>query len=151
VTLRKATRSLLRTTINLTNSSTEICNHLNKDLSLSSLLSKTITSTPQLYVDADHHSKNGTATNVKGEQEKGEARFELLVLSLGLMINFVQESEKVKDIVLGMNLATDIKNIFETLIARDVSSLVLFSSFAFFLALCDATYDRNMRIMRWDI
>jgi hypothetical protein len=37
------------------------------------------------------------------------------------MINFVQESEKVKDIVLGTNLATDIKNIFEILIARDVS------------------------------
>lgn len=118
VALRKATLSLLRTTINLTNSSTEICNHLNKDLSLPSLLCKTITSTPQLYVDADHHSKNGPAANLKEEQEM---RFELLVLSLGLMINFVQESEEVKDIILGTSLATDIKDIFETLIARDVS------------------------------
>jgi hypothetical protein len=119
-TLRKATLSLLRTTINLTNSSTEICNHLNKDLSLPSLLCKTITSNPQLYVDADHHSKSGPVANVKEEQEKGESRFELLVLSLGLMINFVQESQEVKDIVLGTNLANDIKDIFETLISRDV-------------------------------
>lgn len=66
---------------------------------------------------------------MKEEQEKGEARFELLILSLGLMINFVQESEEVKDSVLGTSLATDIKDIFETLIARDVPALpsILFS------------------------
>lgn len=60
------------------------------------------------------------------EHEKKESRFELLLLSLGLMINFVQESDKVKDLVLSAPLAADIKRIFEKLIARKVLLLIPF-------------------------
>jgi len=108
--------------INLTNSSNEICEFLNKDLSLSTLLAKTITSNPKHYSDADHSStsKSTNPAIAKEDQEKAESRFELLLLSLGLMINFVQESELVKDLILSHPLADDIKTIFETLINGDV-------------------------------
>lgn len=108
--------------INLTNSSNEICEFLNKDLSLSTLLAKTITSNPKHYSDADHSpaSKSTNPAIAKEDHEKAESRFELLLLSLGLMINFVQESDLVKDLILSHPLADDIKTIFETLITGDV-------------------------------
>jgi hypothetical protein len=131
-TLRKATLSFLRVCINLTNSSSQICeflnNNNNKDLSLAKLLVNTITSNPQHYSDADHHHHSRTApkdspTLAREEQEKPESRFELLLLSLGLMINFIQESDLVKDRILSTPLANDIKTVFETLITRDVPPL----------------------------
>jgi hypothetical protein len=37
------------------------------------------------------------------------------------MINFIQESETVKDQVLSTRLGTDIKDVFESLVAREVT------------------------------
>ena len=127
VARRSATLSFLRVCINLTNSSNEICEFLNKDLSLSTLLAKTITSNPKHYSDADHSpaSKSTNPAIAKEDHEKAESRFELLLLSLGLMINFVQESDLVKDLILSHPLADDIKTIFETLITGDVFPSIL--------------------------
>jgi hypothetical protein len=117
------TLSFFRVCINLTNSSSYVCEYLNTDLSLSTLLVKIIASDLQRYSDSDYHdttSKDGSSFSQEDDQERKESRFELLLLSLGLMINFIQESETVKDRVLSTRLGTDIKDVFESLIAREV-------------------------------
>jgi hypothetical protein len=117
--------SFLRVCINLTNSSTAICESLNKDLSLATLLTNVITSDSQRYCDAEYPHDTGSVDDTSSiqeeEHEKKESRFELLLLSLGLMINFVQESDMVKDMVLSSSIATNIKDIFERLIEKEVS------------------------------
>src|SRR5271169_1030699 len=122
--LRKATLSFLRVGINLTNSSSAICQALNYDIALTSILTKAVTADPKRYTDADYHldtmsHDDGSSINEE-EHEKRESRFEVLLLSLGLMINFVQESDQVKDMILSSPLANDIKRVFEKLIALDV-------------------------------
>jgi hypothetical protein len=91
---------------------------------------KVITSDPQRYCDADYPqdttSVDGSTSTQEEEHEKKESRFEILLLSLGLMINFVQESDNVKGLVLSAPLATDIKRIFEKLLAREVLLLIPF-------------------------
>lgn len=144
-TLRKATLSFLRVGINLTNSSNETCEALNNDISLATILTKVITADPKRYTDADYRSDttshdDGSSINEE-EHEKRESRFEVLLLSLGLMINFVQESDQVKDMILSSPLANDVKRVFEKLMSREVfcspSILVLIN--------------RNLQIMRWGI
>jgi hypothetical protein len=118
------TLSFLRVCINLTNSSSFVCESLNTDLSLSTLLVSIIASDLQRYSDSDYHdtaSKDGSSSSQEEDQERKESRFELLLLSLGLMINFIQESETVKDQVLSTRLGTDIKDVFESLVAREVT------------------------------
>jgi hypothetical protein len=126
VVLRKATLSFLRVCINLTNSSGEICEYLNTDTKLSTILTKIITIDPLRFSDTDYRndmtSSDDISYNHEEEQEKRESRFEVLVLSLGLMINFVQESDKVKDLVLKSPLSNDIKKIFEKLISLEALS-----------------------------
>jgi hypothetical protein len=122
--LRKVTLSFLRVCINLTNSSSFVCESLNTDLSLSTLLVRIIASDLQRYSESDYHdtaSKDGSFSSHEDDQERKESRFELLLLSLGLMINFIQESETVKDQVLSTRLGTDIKDVFESLVAREVT------------------------------
>jgi hypothetical protein len=124
-TLRKATLSAFRVCINLTNSSGYICESLNTHLSLSTMLVKVIASDLQRYSDSDYHdtaSKDGSISSHEFQEIK-ESKFELLLLSLGLMINFIQESETVKDLVLSTHLGNDIKNVFEKLIDREVDIL----------------------------
>ena len=111
--------------INLTNSSAEICESLNTDTSLSNILTRVITENPERYFDEDYRSDRTShleSSSISEEQEIKESRFEVLLLCLGLMINFVQESDKVKDIILASPLAGSIKTVFENLISRDVSS-----------------------------
>jgi len=124
VILRKATLSFLRVCINLTNSSGEIAESLNTDTSLSTILTKVITADTQRYSDTDYRNDINSSDDISStheeEHEKRESRFEVLLLSLGLMINFVQESDKVKDLVLKTHLSNDIKRIFEKLITREV-------------------------------
>jgi hypothetical protein len=118
------TLSFLRVCINLTNASSFVCESLNADLSLSTLLVRIIASDLQRYSDSDYHdtaSKDGSSSSQEDDQERKESRFELLLLSLGLMINFIQESETVKDQVLSTRLGTDIKDVFESLVAREVT------------------------------
>ena len=83
-----------------------------------------ITTDPQRFSDADYRNdptpQDDISSNYEEEQEKRESRFEVLLLSLGLMINFVQESDKVKDSVLKSPLSSDIKKVFEKLISREV-------------------------------
>src|SRR5271154_5256926 len=124
VILRKATLSFLRVCINLTNSSGEIAESLNTDTSLSTILTKVITADTQRYSDTDYRNDINSSDDISStheeEHEKRESRFEVLLLSLGLMINFVQESDKVKDLVLKTHLSNNIKRVFEKLIALDV-------------------------------
>ena len=127
VVLRKATLSFLRVCINLTNSSNEICEALNTDISLATILATVITADAKRYTDADYRPDttshdDGSSINEE-DHEKRESRFEILLLSLGLMINFIQESDLVKERVLSTPLANDIKTVFETLINRDVPPL----------------------------
>ena len=126
VVLRKATLSFLRVCINLTNSSGEICEYLNTDTMLSTILTKIITTDPLRFSNTDYRndmtSNDDISYNHEEEQEKRESRFEVLLLSLGLMINFVQESDKVKDLVLKSPLSNDIKKIFEKLISLEALS-----------------------------
>ena len=121
--LRKSTLSILRVCINLTNCGDEVCEYLNPDISLSTILTQIITSDPQRYSNADYcndvKSNDGASLNEE-EHEKKESWFEVLILSLGLMINFVQESDKVKDMVIKSKLGDNIKEIFEKLILREV-------------------------------
>jgi hypothetical protein len=124
VLLRKATLSFLRVCINLANSSNEICEALNPDISLTTILANVITADAKRYTDADYRPDttshdDGSSINEE-EHEKRESRFEVLLLSLGLMINFVQESDQVKDMILTSPLANNIKRVFEKLIALDV-------------------------------
>lgn len=133
----------LRVCINLTNSSSEICESLNTDFLLSTLLTRVITADPQRYRDAEYPENAGsvddTSSSHNEDHEKKESRFELHLLCLGLMINFVQESDKVKELVLSSPLAVDIKNVFEKLVAREVYPLdTLLTS-------------RNRQITHWDI
>ena len=124
VVLRKATLSFLRVCINLTNSSNEICEGLSTDISLATILANVITADAKRYTDADYRPDttshdDGSSINEE-DHEKRESRFEILLLSLGLMINFVQESDQVKDMILTSPLANNIKRVFEKLIALDV-------------------------------
>jgi hypothetical protein len=124
VVLRKATLSILRVCINLTNSSSEICEALSTDISLATILANVITADAKRYTDADYRPDttshdDGSSINEE-EHEKRESRFEILLLSLGLMINFVQESDQVKDMILTSPLANNVKRVFEKLIALDV-------------------------------
>jgi len=111
-------------------------------MSLSTALVNVITANPQRYTDVDYRSDNAShgesSTINEEEHEKKESRFEVMLLSLGLMINFVQESEKVKDLVLPSPLATQIRNAFEKLISREVIPIYMFLMM------------RNPQIMRWD-
>jgi hypothetical protein len=122
--LRKATLSFLRVGINLTNSSSEICEALNNDITLATNLAKVITADPKRYTDADYRpdttSHDDRSSINEEEHEKRESRFEVLLLSLGLMINFVQESDQVKEMILSSSLGNDIKRVFEKLISREV-------------------------------
>lgn len=97
---------------------------MNPDTTLSTILTKIITTDPLRFSDADYRndatSHDDISSNHEEEHEKRESRFEVLLLSLGLMINFVQESDKVKDSVLKSPLSNDIKKIFEKLISREV-------------------------------
>src|SRR5271156_3310419 len=120
VLLRKATLSFLRVCINLTNSSNEICEALSTNISLATILGNVITGDAKRYSDADYRPDttshdDGSSINEE-EHEKRESRFEVLLLSLGLMINFVQESDQVKDMILESHLSDDVKRIFEKLI-----------------------------------
>jgi len=121
---RKATLTFLRVCINLTNSSSANCDYLNKDDSLISLLTNIITADPGRYAEAYYRNEaqSDDDNSSTEEHELRESKFELVLLSLGLMINFVQESQNLKDLVLSMSSATDIKNTFEKLISRDVLS-----------------------------
>src|SRR5438046_2464281 len=94
--LRKVTLSFLRVCINLTNSSGEICEYLNVDTSLATILTNVITADCKRFSDTDYRSNTtsrdaASSPNPEEENEKRESRFEVLLLSLGLMINFVQE------------------------------------------------------------
>lgn len=147
VVTRKATLSLLRVCINLTNSTGEICEYLAPDLDLPELLAGIITSDPQRYSDTDYrrnsksHSDHLSATH-EADHEHRESRFEVLLLSLGLMINFVQESDATKDLVLTSRIPTSILHIFEKLLSRDVPPRnPLF---------CGADFGRNLQIMLLD-
>jgi hypothetical protein len=124
VLIRKVTLGFLRVCINLTNSSGAVCESLVTDLTLPTVLAQIITSDPQRYCDAEYHkdtiSVDDSSSTHEEEHEKKESRFELLLLSLGLMINFVQESDKVKDLILAGPFAIDIKYVFEKLVAREV-------------------------------
>jgi hypothetical protein len=116
--------SFLRVCINLTNSSNEICEALSTDISLATILANVITADAKRYTDADYRPDttshdDGSSINEE-DHEKRESRFEILLLSLGLMINFVQESDQVKDMILTSPLANNIKRVFEKLIALDV-------------------------------
>jgi len=120
---QKATLGLLRVSINLTNSNGEVCEALNRDTSLVTALTDIITTDPEHYSHAYHQEKDAqTVASAEDapEQEEREANFDLLLLSLGLMINFVQESGKVKEMVLSTDLPGQINLLFEKLIARDV-------------------------------
>jgi hypothetical protein len=138
-----ATLSFLRASINLTNSSGEICEALSKDLKLATALTNVITAAPEQFSDA-YQEKNDSllmsSVAEPGENNFKESRFDLLLLSLGLLINFVQESTKVKEMLLSATLADEIKGTFEKLISRDVYSLSAHES-----------NHRNLRIMRLDI
>jgi len=116
--------SFLRVCINLTNSSNKICEALNSDISLATILTKVITSDPKQYSDADYRpdttSHDDGSSISEEEQEKRESRFEILLLSLGLMINFIQESDQVKELILSSPLANDVKRVFEKLNSREV-------------------------------
>ena len=91
---------------------------------MATILTNIITTDPQRFSDADYRndptSNDDISSNYEQEHEKRESRFEVLLLSLGLMINFVQESDQVKDSVLKSPLSSDIKKIFEKLISREV-------------------------------
>ena len=121
---RKATLTFLRICINLTNSSSANCDHLNPDDSLIGLLTKVVTSDPGRYAEAYYRNEaqSDDDNSSTEEHELRESKFELVLLSLGLMINFVQESESLKNLVLSTSSATDIKNTFEKLISREVFS-----------------------------
>ena len=125
---RKATLSFLRVSINLTNSSSEICEKLNKDLALAKSLTEVITADPEHYSHAYHHEEREAQTvrsaEDEQEQEMKESKFDLLLLCLGLMINFVQESVKVKEMFVASELSVEIRAIFEKLIAKDVRLLL---------------------------
>lgn len=122
--VRKATLRFLRVSINLTNSSGEACEALNQDLSLSTILTKLVTVDVEQYSHEHIHQEKGDRADISSDEEeelaKTESDFELLLLSLGLMINFIQESEKVKDMILSTELAMDIRTTFETLVHKDV-------------------------------
>jgi hypothetical protein len=141
--------SLLRVCINLTNSTGEICEYLAPDMELPTLLAGIITSDPQRYSDADYRrnsksdSDHLSATH-ESDHEQRESHFEVLLLSLGLMINFVQESDSTKDLVLSSPIPTSILHIFEKLLSRDVypPKKPLLS--------CRADFGRNLQIMLWD-
>ena len=98
---------------------------MDTDLSLFTALVNIVTVNPQRYSEADYrldnNSRDETSSISEEEHEKKESRFGVLLLSLGLMINIVQESDKVKELVLTSSLANEIKNIFEELIAREVT------------------------------
>ena len=121
---RKATLTFLRVCINLTNSSSANCDYLNKDDSLISLLTNIITADPRRYAEAYYRNEaqSDDDNSSTEEHELRESKFELVLLSLGLMINFVQESQNLKNLVLSTSSATNIKNTFEKLISRDVLS-----------------------------
>lgn len=97
---------------------------MNLDASLLTILINVITADPQRYSDSDHRhdmaSNDDMSSNHEAEHEKRESRFEVLLLSLGLMINFIQESDHVKNLVLTSTLSSDIKRVFEELISRKV-------------------------------
>jgi hypothetical protein len=115
--------SVLRVCINLTNSGGEVCEYLNPDTSLSTILTQIITSDSQRYSDAYYHNDakaNDDVTLNDDDNEKKESQFEVLLLCIGLMINFIQESDKVKDMVIEAKLADNIRKIFEKLILREV-------------------------------
>lgn len=122
--LRKAILSFLRVCINLTNSNGDYCEYMNSDASLLTILTNVITADLQRYSDSDHRydmaSGDDMSSNHEAEDEKRESRFEVLLLSLGLMINFIQESDHVKNLVLTSTLSNDIKRVFEKLISRKV-------------------------------
>jgi len=122
--IRKAILSFLRVCINLTNSNGDYCEYMNSDASLLTILTNVIAADPQRYSDSDHQhdmvSNADMSPNHEAEHEKKESRFELLLLSLGLMINFIQESDSVKNLVLTSTLSNDIKKAFEKLISRKV-------------------------------
>jgi hypothetical protein len=122
VIIRKITLTFLRICINLTNSSSDICESLN-DTPILPTLTNIIRSEPQRYYDTDfQHESN---KDMSEELTTRESRFELLLLSLGLMINFVQESDKLKTMVLTSDLSNNLKTIFQDLISRDVIPLKL--------------------------
>ena len=97
---------------------------MNTDMSLSTILTNKITKDTHCYSDTDFRrdtaSNDDMSSNHEEEHEKRESRFEVLLLSLGLMINFVQESDRVKDIILTSSLSSDIKAVFDKLISREV-------------------------------
>jgi Wings apart-like protein regulation of heterochromatin len=117
---RKSTLAFLRVCINLTNSSFEICESLDTDLTLSTELTKIVTADSRHYVNQEPY-RDGQADHSDGDAEKKESRFELLILTLGLMINFVQESQAVKNAILASPQASQIKIVFEKLMASDVN------------------------------
>jgi hypothetical protein len=117
VLIRKTTISLLRVSINLTNCS-EVCETLNGDKSLIVLLTKIITTYPERYSDAFFHQ--GGEMNDESLSDEHGALFELLLLSLGLMINFAQESDTVKELILSTSAGKEIRFAFEDLVAKDV-------------------------------
>ena len=120
--LRKTILSLLRVCINLTNATPEICEFLNSDGFLSAELTKVITADTKNYTNTDHlYGDEGMTEIQDGGNEKREARFELLLLTLGLMINFVQESNQVKESVIASSQASSILSTFEQLRSKKVS------------------------------
>ena len=117
--------SFLRVCINLTNSCGEICEYLDPDLELSTILASVIASDPQRYSNADYRRESDSDSDHlpsahEAKHEERESRFEVLLLSLGLMINFVQESDTVKDLILSSPIPNGIIHIFEKLVCRDV-------------------------------
>jgi Wings apart-like protein regulation of heterochromatin len=118
VLIRKTTLSFLRVSINLTNSNPEICEALNYDTSLMTVLTNIITANPDRYSDSYYHH-----SSIDSSTEPHESEFDLVLLSLGLMINFAQESDKVKESLLATPLANSITSTFENLIAKDVPPL----------------------------
>ena len=131
--VRLATLRFFRVCINLTNSCSNYCEYLDKDSILSIALARLVTSDPQKYCDGEvvenSTSDRHSPSSVNDDQGRKEFQFEILLLSLGLLINFVQESTEVKDKILASSVATDIKNLFENLMTRKVFILSVYTDF----------------------
>jgi hypothetical protein len=114
-------------------------------MELPTLLAGIITSHPQRYSDADYRrnsksdSDHLSATH-EADHEQRESHFEVLLLSLGLMINFVQESDSTKELVLSSPIPTSILHIFEKLLSRDVSPPPSFFDRADFGGTCKSCF-----------
>jgi Wings apart-like protein regulation of heterochromatin len=112
--------SFLRICINLTNSNGETCEALNEETNIAKILVDIITQHPDRYYEHDIE-KDSIKDSSEEDNELRESRFELLLLGLGLMINLVQESARVHDLIRTTH-GHKIETIFDFLTSKEVYS-----------------------------